>query len=164
VPSDPVRTRFCRYRSNVVLWNIIEVDEKKSSLHTTLATATGSITTLKPRLHSPSVRPDASRQFVAGELGRPETNREGIWVRSYIPGSATDQTRFVTKCDHGLSRLYYGLRRYIPVLAPEALPCVPVHPDTPRLCPGHRRQSPNVTTASHGRRTAKPRCYTEAYK
>jgi len=49
-------------------------------------------------------------------------------------------------------------------IAPEALRCVPVRPDTPRLCPGHRRQSPGVTTASDGSRTAKPRCYTVAYE
>jgi len=39
-----------------------------------------------------------------------------------------------------------------------------VCPDTPRLCPGHRRQSPGVTTASDWSRTAKPRYYTVAYE
>jgi len=35
---------------------------------------------------------------------RTGTNRDGIRVRSYIPGSASDQTRFGAKVDHGLSR------------------------------------------------------------
>jgi len=39
-----------------------------------------------------------------------------------------------------------------------------VRPDTPRICPGHWRQSAGVTTRSHGSRTAKPRCYTVAYE
>ena len=60
-------------------------------------------------------------------------------VLSYIPGNDTDQTRFGAKSDHGLSRLCYGLRRCIPGVAPEVLRCVPVRPDTPRLCPGHRQ-------------------------
>jgi len=96
--------------------------------------------------------------------GRTGTNCEEIRVRAYIPGSAMDQTRFGAKSDHGLYRLCYGLRRYIPGVAPEALRCVPMRPDTPRVCPGYRRQSPGVTTASHGSRTTKPRCYTEAYE
>jgi len=104
----------------------------------------------------PGVRPGASRQFVAGGPGRTGTNREGMRVRSYIPGSSTDQTRFGEKSDHNLSRLWYGLRRFISGVAP-------VCPDTLRLCPGHWRQSPGVTTASPGSRTAKPRCDTEAY-
>ena len=49
-----------------------------------------------------------------------------IRVRSYIPGSATDQARFGAKSDHGLSRLCYNLRRYIPDVAPGALRCVPI--------------------------------------
>jgi len=91
-------------------------------------------------------------------------NREGIRVRSYIPGSPTEQTRFGAKSDYGLSRLCYGLRRCIPGVALETLRYVPVRPDRPRLCRGHRRQRPGVTTASHGSRTAKPRCYTVAYE
>jgi len=47
--------------------------------------------------HCPVVRPGASRQFVAGGPGRTGTNREGIRVRSYIPGSATEQIRFGAK-------------------------------------------------------------------
>jgi len=47
---------------------------------------------------------------------------------------------------------------------PEALRCVQVRPDTPRLCPGHRRQSPGVNTASHGSRMSKPWCYTVAFE
>jgi len=93
---------------------------------------------------------------------RTGTNREGIRVRSCIPVSAADQTRFGAKSDHGLSRLCYGLRRFIPSVAQDALQCVPVRPDTSRLCPGHRRQSPGVTTASAGSRTAKPLCDTVA--
>jgi len=119
---------------------------------------------LKPRPHCPGERPGAPRQYAAGGLGLTGTNPEGTRVRSYIPGSATDHTRFGAKRDHALSRLCYGLRRYIPGVSPEALRCVPVRPDTPRLCPGHRRHSPGVTTASHGSRTAKPRCYTVAYE
>jgi len=61
---------------------------------------------LKPRSHCPGVSPGASRQFVAGGPGQTKTNREGIRVRSYIPGSATDQTRFEKKSDHGLFRCY----------------------------------------------------------
>ena len=68
------------------------------------------------------------------------------------------------KIDHGLFRLCYGLRRCIPGVAPEAQRCVPVRPDTPRLFLGNRRQSPGVTTASHGSRTTKPRCFTVAYE
>jgi len=103
-----------------------------------------------------------SRQFVAGGPGRIGTNREGIRVRLYIPGSATEQIRFGAKSDHGLYWLCYGLRQFIPGVAPEALRCVPVRSDTPRLCPGHRRQSPGVTAASPRSKTAKPRCGTVA--
>jgi len=53
----------------------------------------------------------------------------GTRVRSYIPGSATDQTLFRAKCDHGLSRLCYGLGRYITGVAPEALRCIPIRLD-----------------------------------
>jgi len=52
---------------------------------------------IKPRSHCPGVRPGASRQFAAGRPGRTGTNREGFRVRTYIPGSATDQTRFGAK-------------------------------------------------------------------
>ena len=97
---------------------------------------------IKPRSHCPGVRPCASRQYVAGRPGRTGTNCEGIQVRSYIPGSASDRTRFGAKIDHGLSRLSYGLLRFIPSVALDALRCVPMHPDTPWLCPGHRRQNP----------------------
>ena len=68
------------------------------------------------------------------------------------------------KSDHCLFRLCYSVRRYIPGVAPEVLRCVPLPPDTPRLCPGHRRHSPSVTTASHGSSTAKSRCYAVAYE
>jgi len=110
---------------------------------------------VKPRSHSPGVRPGASRQFVAGGPGLSGANREDIRVRSYIHGSTTDQTKFGAKSDHDLSRLCYGLRRYIPDVAPEVLRCVPERLDKPRLWPGHRRQSPSVSTASHESRTAK---------
>jgi len=83
------------------------------------------------------VRPGASRQNVAGRPGQAGTNREGIRVRSYIPGSAMDHTRFGAKSDHGLSRLCYGLRRYMPSVEPQALRCAPVRPYTPQICPGH---------------------------
>jgi len=43
----------------------------------------------RPRSHCLGVRPGASRQFAAGG-----PNRDGIQVRSYIPVSATDQTKF----------------------------------------------------------------------
>ena len=82
--------------------------------------------------------PRSSRQFVAGGPGRTGTNRERIRVRSYIPGSATEQIRFGAKSDHGLSWLCYVLRQFISSVAPEALRCVPVRPDTPRLCPGSK--------------------------
>jgi len=65
---------------------------------------------IKHRSLCPVVRPGASRQFVAGGPGRTGTNREGIRVRSYIPGRATDQARFVAKsaaeprCLYGESR------------------------------------------------------------
>ena len=58
----------------------------------------------KPRSHCPGVRPGASGQFTAGGTGRTGTNRDGIRVRSYIPGSATDQARFGAQIDHGMSR------------------------------------------------------------
>ena len=67
---------------------------------------------LKPRSHCPGVRPGAPRQFVADGPGRTGTNREDTQVRLYIPGSATDQTRFWAKSDNGLSRLCYGLRTF----------------------------------------------------
>ena len=35
---------------------------------------------------------------------RTGTNRDVIRVRSYIPGSATDQARFGAQIDHGMSR------------------------------------------------------------
>ena len=53
--------------------------------------------TVKPRTHCGGVRLDASRQFVAGRLGRTGKIGEGIRMRSYIPGNATDQTRFGAK-------------------------------------------------------------------
>ena len=57
-----------------------------------------------PRSHGHGVRPGASRQFAAGGPGQTGTNRNGIRVRSYIPGSATDQTGFGAKIDHDMSR------------------------------------------------------------
>jgi len=86
---------------------------------------------------------------------RTGTNREGIRVHSYIPGSAKDQTRFGAKGDHGLYRLCYGLRRYIPGVAPGALLCIPIrHGSAPgisgralvslRRVTEVRRQSPKV--------------------
>jgi len=70
----------------------------------------------------------------------------------------------VGKSDHSLSWLCYCLRRYIFGVAAEVLRCVPVRPNTTRLCPGHRRQSPGVTTTRHGSRMVKPQCYTVAYE
>jgi len=96
-----------------------------------------------------------------------DANREGVRVRSYIPGNATNQTRFGAKSDHALSRLCYGLRRYIPGVAPVALRCVLVRPDKPRLCPGHWWQSLGVSRflyLSYGSSTANPRCYMVACK
>ena len=84
--------------------------------------------------HCYGVRPGASRQSVAGGPGRTRTNREEIKVRSYIPGSATDQTHFGAKRDPGIATICASA-------FPEVLRCVPVRSDTPRLCPGHRRQS-----------------------
>ena len=75
----------------------------------------------KSRSHCTGLRTGAFRQFVAGGPGQTWTNREGIRVRSYIPDSATDQTRFGAKSDHGLYWLCYVLRRCIPGVAPEAL-------------------------------------------
>jgi len=119
---------------------------------------------LKPRSHCPGVRPGASRQFTAGGPGRTGTNRDGNRVHSYIPGSATDQARFEAQIGHGMSRYCYGLRRCIPGVDPEALRCVPACPDTPRFCSRNGRQSPGITAAGHGSRTAKPRCFTVAYE
>ena len=59
---------------------------------------------------------------------------------------------------------YVTMYSCIPGVALEARRCVPVRPDTTRLYPGRQRQSPGVTTASHGSRTAKPWCYTVAYE
>jgi len=59
---------------------------------------------VKPRSHCPGVRPGASRQFTASGPGRTGTIRDGIRVRSYIPGSATDQAWFGAQIDHGMSR------------------------------------------------------------
>jgi len=69
---------------------------------------------IKPLSHCPGIRPGASRHFAAGGPERNGTNRDGIRVRSYIPGSATDQARFGAQIDQGMSRLCYGLRRCIP--------------------------------------------------
>jgi len=110
---------------------------------------------IKPLSHCPGVRPGASRQFVAGGPGQNGTNREGIRVRSYIPGSATEQIPFGAKSDHGLSWLCYGLRQFITGVAPEALRCVLIHhgsapgigdraPASQRRVPEVRRQSPGV--------------------
>jgi len=68
---------------------------------------------IKPLSHCPGVRPGLSRQFEAGGPGRTGTNCEGIRVRSYIPGSATEQIRFGAKSDNGLSWLCYDLRQFI---------------------------------------------------
>ena len=78
---------------------------------------------VKPHSHCPGVRPGVSRQFVAGGPGWTGMNRDEIWVRSYIPGSAADQNWFGAKSDHGLSRLCYCLRWYIPGVSPEATVC-----------------------------------------
>jgi len=110
---------------------------------------------IKPLLHCPGVRPGAFRQFVAGGPRRTGTNRDRIRVRSYIPGSATEQIRFGAKRYHGLSWLCYGLRQFITDVAPEALRCVPIHhgsapgigdraPVSLRQVPEGRRQSPGV--------------------
>jgi len=47
------------------------------------------------------VRPDSLQPADRGEPGR---IRKETWVRSYIPGSATDQTRCRANIAHGLSR------------------------------------------------------------
>ena len=62
------------------------------------------IAEVKPRSNCPGVRPGASRQFTAGGPGRTGTNRDGIRMRSYISGSATDQARLGTQIDHGMSQ------------------------------------------------------------
>jgi len=86
--------------------------------------------TLKPRSHCPGVRPG-----------------EGIHI---FPAMLRTRPSFGAKSDHGLSRLCYGLRRYIPGVAPLALRCVPVRSDKPRFCPGHWRQSPTVCRCLYG--------------
>ena len=91
---------------------------------------------LKSRSHCLGVRPGTSQQIIAGGSGWTGTNREETRMRSYIPGSATDQNRFGAKRDNGLSRLFYGLRRCIPSVASGALRCVLARPDSSRLCPG----------------------------
>jgi len=88
-------------------------------------------------------------------------------VSSYVSGNATDQNRFGANIDHCLSRLCYGLRRYLSGLAPVMLRHVAVCPDKPRVCPCIDDRAPVLTcvsTASHGSRVAKPKCYTVAYK
>jgi len=70
----------------------------------------------KPRSHCPGVRPAASRQFTAGGPGRTGTNRDGIRVRSYIPGSAADQAR----CRSGGATVCPGVSRYTTVLPQES--------------------------------------------
>jgi len=69
-----------------------------------MATPRSNLRAVKPRSHCPGVRPGASRQFATGGPRQTGTNRERIRVRSYIPGSATGQTRFGAKIDNGLSR------------------------------------------------------------
>jgi len=102
--------------------------------------------TLKPRSHCPGVRPG-----------------EGI----LFSGNATDQTQFGAKSDHGLSRLCYGLRRYILGVAPrryDVSRCVPISHGS---APGIGDRAPlfaGVSTASHGSRTAMPWCYMVACK
>jgi len=83
---------------------------------------------------------------------RTGTNREGIRVRSYIPGSATGQTQFGAKSDHGLSQLCYGLRRCIPG--------VTAYPPWTQLMPvgyGFARWSYGRDTVHVGRATVMPR-------
>jgi len=112
------------------------------------------------------IRPGSPRSACYILPGRTGANRDESWRNS----SAFIHSRqrygpdpVWGKMDHGPSRLCYGFRRFISGVAPKALRCVPVRPDTQWLCPGHRRQSPGVTTTSSGSRTAKPRCYTVAY-
>ena len=119
---------------------------------------------VKPRLLFPGVRPGASRQFVDGGPEWTGTNSKGIRVCLYIPGNATDQTRYGAKRDRGLSRLCYGLRRCIPGVAPVALRCVPISHGSASDIDGRAQVLAGVSTASHGSWTAKPRCFTVAYK
>jgi len=127
-----------------------------------LFTNRGNKSISKPRSHWPGVRPSASQQFVAGGPERTGTNREGIRVRLNYSRSATDHTRFGAKSDHVLSRLCYGLRWYIPGVVPEALRWVSVRPVRPDI--GDRAPTlAGFSTATHGGRAAKPRCYTVAY-
>ena len=54
---------------------------------------------------------------------RTGTNRDGIRVRSYIPGSATDQARFVAvhfRCRSGGATVCPGVSRYTTVLPRES--------------------------------------------
>jgi len=81
---------------------------------------------VKASSHFPGVRPGASRRFAASGPGLTGTNREGIRVRLYSPGSATDQSRFGAKIG----------------IAPDAQRCVPVRPDTPRFSPGIGGRAP----------------------
>jgi len=112
-------------------------------LHTLLLTMVWKWYSLKPCSHCPGVLPGSSTQFVAGAADRGEPGRivNELGCVHTFP-HCYGQTRFGGKCDHGRSRLCYGLRRCFPGVAPEALRCVPVRSETPRLCPGHRRRAP----------------------
>jgi len=83
-------------------------------------------------------------------------------VRSYIPGSVTDQTRFGEKIDHGCAGNATMLR-CITSVALEPLRCVTVHSATSRyttVLP----QSLCITTEGQRSRTTKPRCFTVVFK
>ena len=89
-------------------------------------------------------------------------NREGIRVRIFPAVLRTRPglgQKIITVCPGNATvcDVHFDV-------APDALRCVPVRPDTPQFCPGNRLQSPGVTTARHGSRTAEPRCFTVAYE
>ena len=113
------------------------------------------ISHLKPCSHCPGVRPGASRQFADGGPGRTGTIGAECECVQIFPDPVWGKK---------WSRYVLVMLRCTPGEVREAVLCVPVRPDMPRFCPGNRRQSPGVTTAGHGSRMAKPRCFTVAYE
>jgi len=93
---------------------------------------------------------------------RTGANRDKFRVRSYIPGSVTDQTRFGEKIDHGYAgnaTMHYQCSPGGATLCPSAFRYIPIH-----YSPRNLRQSLCITTKGHKSRTAKPRCFKVAFK
>jgi len=101
---------------------------------------------VKPGSQCPGVCPGASRQFASVRPGQTGMNLETVHIFPVV-------LRTIPGLGQKLIMVCPGNATMHSRVAPE------VRPDAQRFCCGNLRQSPGVTPAGHGSRTAKPRCF-----